>query len=290
MLRTRQCFKLVAFVLSATLITTGLITTAALSEDAPAEIGRQRQRVSPKVLREAMRITRATAEAAKPQPPAVEELLQLAEKLKKDGDEPAADLLQRFIAEHRRLVSESLLNSESNDGRLEIRCEIIEVFRKSLPSDSKLISISQKADAEHPIAADEIRDELSRLVAEKKARIRLEHSFSPKVDQTSRCESRNALDASESTIAVVPLIAGEGTIVEILTTRLSKDQVRFHWSCEFASPELINLESSVNPPNTLRVKTKSKFEMTSGETKVMALGSSTTNDVLRFFLSSVAKR
>jgi hypothetical protein len=80
-----------------------LLTTVAFSDEPVSKSNPQKQRVSPKLLKEALALPEFTARTQEVAPVTMEDLKRLANKLKVSGDVDGSELLQRFIAEHERI-------------------------------------------------------------------------------------------------------------------------------------------------------------------------------------------
>ena len=116
------------------------VTNSAWSEEPPVTPGIKKQRVSPKLLREAMALPEYKAQVAPaPNPPSVEHLQRLSEKLKSNGDKEGCDLLQRFLQEHQKLASQSAQNLETN-ASFRVRCQMVSVDFRDIPKDSILVT------------------------------------------------------------------------------------------------------------------------------------------------------
>lgn len=115
-----------------------ILTSPVWSDDPPVTPGIKQQRVSPKVLREALNLPEYKARIPESSPaPSLEPLQRLSEKLKTSGDHENHELLQQFIQEHQRLKRHSAL--DINAGSLvNIRCKLVEVDLSGIPQDSIL--------------------------------------------------------------------------------------------------------------------------------------------------------
>ena len=98
----------------------------------------KQQRVSPKLLREAMALPEYRAQAIlTPSPLSTVPLQQLSEKLKANGDLENLALLEQLLREHQRLSHQSAHRSMA-ENLFNLRCEVIEVDLKQIPHDSVL--------------------------------------------------------------------------------------------------------------------------------------------------------
>jgi hypothetical protein len=98
----------------------------------------KQQRVSPKLLREAMALPEYRAQAIPaPSPLSTVPLQQLSEKLKANGDLENSALLEQLLHEHQRLSHQSA-HRPMAENLFNLRCEAIEVDLKQIPHDSVL--------------------------------------------------------------------------------------------------------------------------------------------------------
>ena len=98
----------------------------------------KQQRVSPKLLREAMALPEYRAQAIPaPSPLSTVPLQQLLEKLKANGDLENSALLEQLLREHQRLSHQSA-HRPMAENLFNLRCEAIEVDLKQIPHDSVL--------------------------------------------------------------------------------------------------------------------------------------------------------
>ena len=68
-----------------------------LADEPPVKPGIKQQRVSPKLLREALNLPEYKAQTPSPSP-TIEPLQRLSDKLKTNGDQENHELLERFIS------------------------------------------------------------------------------------------------------------------------------------------------------------------------------------------------
>jgi len=98
----------------------------------------KQQRVSPKLLREAMALPEYRAQAIPaPSPLSTVPLQRLSEKLKANGDLENSELLEQLLREHQRLSHQSAHHPMA-ENLFNLRCEVIEVDLKQIPHDSVL--------------------------------------------------------------------------------------------------------------------------------------------------------
>ena len=138
-----------------------ILATPAWSDD-PKNDGVIKQRVSPKLLREAMLLPEYQGPPAAAAP-SLDSLKRLSEKLKACGDNENAELLQRFVQAHQQLVNQAESTAKSNRELLDVHCEVVEVNLEQLPKDSILLNQSLAA------KTHEISQELAHLVKAKRA-------------------------------------------------------------------------------------------------------------------------
>ena len=128
--------------------------------------GALKQRVSQKLLREAMATPEYKARMAVQTPAPLSDLEKLAAKLKQNGDLDGANLLQRFIREHEHLTNQSATRSGSTVGKLVVNCHIFESKLDDIPSESVI-----KNGITSPFL---VHQELDKLVSAGKAKLVLD--------------------------------------------------------------------------------------------------------------------
>jgi hypothetical protein len=145
----------------------GVIGVAIACADEPVRPrGPLKQRVSPKLLREAMAVPEYRARMTAQNPVSLGDLQALADRMKQNGDADNANLLERFIHEHEQLVRQSAARSNSSIGKLVLNCHIFESRLDDIPRDSALSN-----GVTSPLA---IHQELDKLVASGKAKLILD--------------------------------------------------------------------------------------------------------------------
>jgi hypothetical protein len=262
MLRTGLFLGIIAFSIAAT----------AFSEEPARREDARKQRVSPKLLREAMLLPFPKPEAIAP--PSLEDLKRLSERLRVTGNNADADLLQRFTHEHQRLVNQSAWVASASDQRLEIRCEVIEVNLDALAENSRIDSIAGGLAPSDPSHTEAIRKELRRLVSEKKARVRYQHCFKQKIGEASHYESGGEVAHK------IPAEKGRpddewldlGIVLDVLPTMVSQDRVKVQLSCDSAEPEANAVEGDKHAAESKRMF-QNTFEMNVGSTAIFSLNS-----------------
>ena len=153
----------------------------AMTASAPSDETRhsneiQDQRVSPKLLKEALALQK-TQETVPDfllpgslVPVSLEDLTQLAAKLKSDGDLASSELLERYVREQKSTTATNdspapVPHTTATSVPIWIEIEAFEVNGNDFPNDSVLKS--------YPTARDirQIREELGRMVVAKKATV-----------------------------------------------------------------------------------------------------------------------
>ena len=214
------------------------VTAVAWCEEAPGKKGVKKQRVSPKVLREAMALREYNAQAPAAAPVAttsIEQLQRLTEKLKSADDHENAQLLERFIHEHQQLVKQSTLVPTSNRDEVDIQCELIEVKIDEVEKDSILFDETSSS------KGTEIRKELERLVLAKKARVLVgPASFLTKFNETCRIQDGEDLPVPTSDGSLRREVAFQhsGTTFEVLPTLDANGGIVLTMSCEIRSKDM----------------------------------------------------
>lgn len=115
-----------------------LIVPAPVRSDEPGAIpGIKKQRVSPKLLREAMATPEYKARVNLPPPPSIDQIQKLADKLEMSGDKEDSALLRAFILEHQRLANQSPAKSDSTPS-FTVRCQLVALNDADIAANSIL--------------------------------------------------------------------------------------------------------------------------------------------------------
>ncbi len=245
------------------------LTAVCWSDDTPETKGTQgtkKQRVSPKLLREAMALPEYKAQApATATPPSMEHLQKLSEKLKSDGDHENADLLRHFIHEHQRLVKQSSLTPTVSGDVLDIRCEVIDVNIDELAKESILHDLDLASKTK------EMRVELDRLVVAKKAKVLIEPmSMTTRFDEAARCHSGGEfpIPTPGGGSALNVEFREFGTIIEVLPTSIAKGRIRLQFTCEISEKDMENsiVLNGTTIPGISKRKLQSTADVNPGET------------------------
>lgn len=216
-----------------------LLSALGFTDEPPRPKQPQKQRVSPKVLKEALALPEFNGKPAEPPPVSLDDLKRVAEKLKNGGDTEDAELLQRFIHEHERPVKEASRDLHA-DQSFDIRYDVIEVNLADITPDSVLMQNKLDAaqdDSESKVKA--VRAELNRLIHANKAKPTVNHV----VISTRAREQSRFHDGGEFQI---PVPAGDGKTREFGTTidstviPISKDQVRLQFTCQISERDSNN--------------------------------------------------
>ena len=152
------------------------ITASASSDETNRSQEIQDQRVSPKLLKESLALQK-TQETVPDVllldslvPVSLEELTQLATKLRSDGDLASAELLERYVREQKSTTAKNdstvpIPHITATSAPIWIEIEAFEVNGNDIPIDSVLKSYATAQDIR------QIREELGRMVVAKKATI-----------------------------------------------------------------------------------------------------------------------
>ena len=229
-----------------------LVTPKLASADEPArkQIPPLKQRVSPQVLREAMALPEYQGKSPESSQKLLDELQALAEKLSRNGDESGANLLQRFINDHRQLTERFASLAASDGKEMMINFQVIDVNMEQLPLDSMLRSdrVSENS--------TEIQKELDSLVSQKIAK-REKFSLVTHTNQVSRI-----VDGGEFPVPT-PSTDGKTTIsfreygknIECMATTTTADRVRLRVKIEFSEKDQTNsieLQGTTVPGRSVR--------------------------------------
>ena len=259
------------------------MTSAAWSDEpVPPQSSVKQQRVSPNVLREFLALPeyQGKTSAVRPAPPTLGDLQKLADRLKKSGDNEGADLLQRFVLAHQQLAKQSSLQSTSDHAPIDIQFKIVEVELNKLAPDSPLRDQNPK------ISTEEIRAELMRLVAAKKARMVTEPVMTMKLNQAARLSDGGEFPIpipGENGVTTVEF-REFGTIISVKATLIAKERLQLAFTCEHSTIDATNsiVIEKVNVPGLSKQKIQGTIE-TSLEQWVMMPVSISGNEGRQLF-------
>lgn len=200
-----------------------------LWSDEPSNSQKQlKQRVSPKLLREVMAIQDHQAAHPDPNLPTVTEIQQLAEKLKKNGDEEGSSLLHRFTSEYGSLIKVASRRPVVSRGKLVLHVKAYEL--NGLEITPATINHGQAVGD-----AEDLYAELDQLVAANKVKVFTEPGlFETNAGQPSHCFSDGEflLPAQNEQSTVVKLHEFNATF-EFVPSIIAKQRVRLQTTCEF---------------------------------------------------------
>ena len=248
-----------------------VLTSTAWSQETTAPQGVKKQRVSPKLLREAMALPEYKGQPAPTAPPpSIEHLKRLSEKLKTSGDNEGSELLQRFMQEHQRLASQSARIAE-NETALNVRCQVIEVQTEKLPKDSILhngLPDRQQTDA--------FCKELNQAVLAKHA-IRLFEpvTLSTRVNEIGHFHQGDEFSFPSSDGSPASKFRRTGTIIEVFVTPIEHDKNRLELVIELIDPVLAHAwnDSDSSLKTAGHRKMEATIEAVIGETAVQTIPS-----------------
>ncbi len=231
-------------------------TAPVWSDENPAPQGVKKQRVSPKLLREAMALPEYQGKPAPtPPPPSLEHLQRLSEKLKTNGDSEGSELLQRFMQEHQRLASQTARQSEKGTA-LNLRCQVVEVYTDKLPGDS--ILHHGLPDQQHTEA---FVKELNRAVLEKYASPLFEPvTLSTRVNEVGHFHQGDEFTFPSADGSPPHKFRQTGTIIEVFITPIENDKNRIELSIELIDPKFAHVWNDSDP--SVNQRNHRKFEAT----------------------------
>lgn len=252
-----------------------------------------KQRVSPKVLKEAMALPEYKVRTATPKVSS-DDLKKLADKLKANGANEDAELLHRFVLEHERLTNELSRAAESHQQAFDIHCDVIEVNSADLPGHST------PAHCSNPAVIREFEATLRRLVTEKKAKALVEPAL---IATRTRPSSRDRVTEDpmppESPADAPHIIKiGENASLELSAVPISKDQVRIQLTSEVSGndrEDAVTILGSSAPaifktaPGIFKHRLQSTIEANIGETVIQA-SPATSKGMRQFVLIKVTNK
>ncbi len=233
-----------------------VVTATALSDETPAARGVKKQRVSPKLLREAMALPEYRGQPAPTSPPpSLEHLQRLSEKLKTNGDTEGSELLQRFMQEHQRLANQSARLAE-NQTALNVRCQVIEVQTEKLPADS--ILHNGLPDRQH---TDAFCKELNQAVLAKHATYLFEPvTLLTRVNEIGHFHQGDEFSFPSSDGSPASKFRRTGTIIEVFVTPIEHDKNRLELVIELIDP--VSVHASNDSDSSLNTSGHRKMEAT----------------------------
>lgn len=274
------------------------------------QIADKQQRVSPKLLNDALELPEYQAKAPELKPPVpteyqgraseakpaaltLDDLQKLAERLKKNNDSEGAALLERFILEQKSHSSQTALEPTGNDSVHTIYVEVFEVDFDKIAADSIL------RDEDHSISSKEIYAELHLLFAErpklfKLKKVRLLAHYA--LVQRGFNQPARFFDGGEFPLPVPGNDDAQtvefrefGQMLETNLTPLGKDRIRLQLTCEISDKDLNAgvTVNGVNIPGIIKRKIQSTTDMNLNEWTLTANGSSTNGRQL-FLMAKVS--
>ena len=246
-------------------------TAPAWSDETPAPQGVKKQRVSPKLLREAMALPEYQGKPAPATPaPSIEHLQRLSDKLKTNGDKEGSELLQRFMQEHQRLASQSARAAE-NETVLNVRCQVVEVQIEKLPKDS--ILHNGLPDRQHTEA---FCKELNQAVLAKHATRLFEPvTLSTRVNEIGHFHQGEEFSFPSSDGSPPSKFRKTGTIIEVFVTPIENDKNRIDLSIELIDPKLAHVGNDSDPSvnQNYHRKLEATIEAMIGESAIQTIPS-----------------
>jgi hypothetical protein len=241
------------------------------SDEAPAPQGVKKQRVSPKLLREAMNLPEYKGQPATTTPPPnLEHLQRLSEKLKTNGDTEGCELLQRFMHEHQRMANQSARISEK-EAAFTVRCQVVDVHFDKLSKDS--ILHNGLPDSQH---IDAFCKELDRAVTAKHATRLFEPvTLSTRTNEIGHFHQGEEISIPSSDGSSPHKYWKTGTIIELFVTPIEHDKNRLEMTIELIDPKSTAIGNDFEPladPLHHR-KMEATIETLIGETSVHVIPS-----------------
>jgi hypothetical protein len=228
MLRKWICTGILAFV----------VPTAAWSEEPPASSGIKKQRVSPKLLREAAALPEYKARVAPPSAPfsSLDSVQKLSVKLKDRGDIEDFELLQRFIQEHQRL-SKGGHTAEIGD-LFNVRCQLLTIPVDEIAPGSVLLT--NAFDSNRVLSREFVEPlgkELDHLVQSKKAKSVFEPvTLSAHGHQNCHFHQGGEIHLPSSDGSPSKISRETGTILDLLLDPMNEFQTKVALKLEVKHP------------------------------------------------------
>ena len=246
-----------------------VVTSAALSDEPPAAQGVKKQRVSPKLLREAMALPEYKGQPAPiSPPPSIEHVQRLSEKLKTNGDTEGSELLQRFIQEHQRLANQSARLAEK-ESALNLRCQVVEVHTDKIPKDS--ILHHGLPDRQHTEA---FIKELNQAVLTKHATQLFEPvTLSTRYNEIGRFHQGEEFAFPTSDGSPSRSFRQTGTIIEVFITPIEHGKNRLELVLELIDPKFAGTANGSDPSlnSTNDRKMEATVEAVIGDSNVQTI-------------------
>jgi hypothetical protein len=246
------------------------LANPAWSDEPPAIPGVQQQRVSPKLLREAMNLPEYKAHVSSTTPPpSIKHLQRLSEKLKTNGDRVNHELLQQFIQEHQQLRRQAISVPEPG-ALINVRCKLIDIDLKNCPPDSILRHGKFNSEGVLNVAsADAFGNELDRAVIARHAK----HLFDPVLLTThihENCHFHQGIEVSRPSLDGSPSNGAWeiGTILDMLVSPIAIDLNRIDLSIELS--HRVEPNESNSRETIARRNMRMTVEAKTGETSVVA--------------------
>lgn len=229
----------------------------------------RKQRVSPKLLREAMALPEYRAQSADSKPAfQLEDVSKLAEKLKKNGDTEGASLLQQFITAHQQLMKQAGIQSTPANDTVGIELQIVESRESEIPESSVLRERSMMMDI-----SNRKQTELKRLLTAGKATMLVAPStFAVTPNQAIRLTATNRetstqIEDRNSTALALP---SEGIAIEVLASISKTLNFNIQLTCEIQRAPKV-LSSTTKPENSQKIA--AQVNLNDGDTLVMQIPS-----------------
>lgn len=245
--------------------------------DEPAPVpGVKKQRVSPKLLREAMSTPEYRARVNAPAAPSIDQIQKLADKLKANGDNEGCELLQSFVQEHQRLANQSSAKADSSPS-FSVRCQLVSLNDAEIAPDSilKTASFDNSGNLnEQQIEA--FSKELDRAVHEKKGtRLLGPVTLTAHAHKATHFHHGGVHAIATSDGSVPKNMHETGTILDVMVTPEASGTNKVELTLQ-----LVSDETSANPAVVNR-KAHTTVDLKNGGTSIIAVpGSDHENKVV----------
>ncbi len=218
------------------LVFAAMASNAAWSDEPVRRQTPLKQRVDPKLLREALALPEYRPQAPETPPVSLDDLQGLTDRLRKNGDSDGADLLERFIQEHQRLVKHSVRLTAIDEDVFEVQCKIVDVNLEDLPHHSTLRMSNPSEKWE------EFQTEISHLVATRKAKVISEPILTTRANVSARLSSGGEFPVPKPGHAEKVSIEFReyGTMIEVLPTVINRDKIRLESNIELSEKDPVN--------------------------------------------------
>lgn len=247
------------------------LTSALLADDPITIRPRQvvKQRVDPKLLKEALNLPEYQGQPPETTAAMLDDLQKLSDKLRKSGDTEAADLIDRFIVEHKRVVGQLQAKASAHRDRPDVVLKVVEVNLDDIPLESILHHTDVNDSAPKAMAEKSrpIVKELELMVSAKRARVLINPALRVRSDGHPNFHPADEFPVPfNKGMIKFPFhdygVLEHGVTIEATPTLIDDDQVRLQSTCDFS---LKHTDATGFTPS----KVQCTFELKRGETVVL---------------------